>query len=110
MCATALPPAVALALRFVALALALALGLSACAGVRWHKPGGDDATLAQDLAACRKQAQEKFGGTGGLGLSNAGDPRFGGPFGPSQADLRMQEGQALGACMRAKGYVLVEEK
>ncbi len=42
-------------------------------------------------------------------MTNA-DPRFGAPFGPSQADVRMQEGQALGVCMRGKGYVLVEDK
>ena len=86
--------------------LALAIGLCACAGVRWHKPGGDDAALAQDLAACRKQAQDKFGAAGGLGPLTAIDPRFG-PMGASQADLRMQESQALGTCMRGKGYGLV---
>jgi hypothetical protein len=75
--------------------------------VRWHKAGGDDAALAQDLAVCRKQAQDKFGGAGGLAPSAAFDPRFGAPSGPSQADLRMQEGQALGMCMRQRGYVLV---
>ena len=88
-------------------ALALALILTACAGARWHKPGGDDATLAQDLAACRKQAQQKVGGAGSLGPPTATDPRFGAPFGPSQADLRMQESQALGMCMRGKDYGLV---
>ncbi|MEK6244915.1 MAG: hypothetical protein AABM33_10490 [Pseudomonadota bacterium] len=88
-------------------ALVLALGLCACAEMRWQKAGGDDAALAQDLAACRKQAQQKFGGAGGLGPPTATDPRFGAPFGPSQADLRMQESQALGMCMRSKGYALV---
>jgi len=92
------------ALHFIALALALSLG--GCAAVRWDKLGGDDATLALDLAACRKQTQDKFGGAGRLGLPNTTDPRFG-PMGPSQADLLMQEAQALGACMRAKGYGLV---
>jgi hypothetical protein len=87
------------------LALAFALGLSSCAEVRWHKPGGDDAALAQDLAACRKQARDKFGGAGRLGPPMT-DPRFG-PMGPSQADLQMQESQAVGTCMRGKGYGLV---
>jgi hypothetical protein len=86
--------------------LALALGLCGCTGVRWHNSGGDDAALAQDLADCRKQVQQKFGGAGSLGPPIAIDPRFG-PMGPSQADLRMQESQALGMCMRGKGYALV---
>jgi hypothetical protein len=102
---TASAPTLVRALQFFA--LALALGLGACADVRWHKPGTDDTALALDIAACRKLTQDKFGGTSSLGLPNAGDPRFGAPFGPSQADLRMQEGQALGACMRAKGYGLI---
>jgi hypothetical protein len=88
-------------------AFALALGLCACAGVRWQKAGGDDAALAQDLAACRQQVQAKVGGAGSLGPPTATDPRFGALFGPSQADLRMQESQALGMCMRGKGYDLV---
>jgi len=86
--------------------IVVTLGLCGCAGVRWHKADGDDAALAQDLAACRKQAEDKFGGAGSLGPPTATDPRFG-PMGPSQADLRMQENQALGRCMRAKGYTLV---
>ena len=97
--ATALPRALLL------LTLALALGLCACAGVRWHKPDGDDAALAQDLSVCRKQAQDRFGGAGSAGPLAASDPRFGPSA--SQADLRMQEGQALGMCMRGKGYALV---
>ena len=90
-------------------AFSLALGLSACASVRWHKADGDDAGLARDLAACRMQAQNKVGITGSLGLSNPMDPRFGAPSGPSQADQMMQESQALGFCMRAKGYVFVPD-
>ena len=90
-------------------ALVLALALCGCAGVHWHKSGGDGAALARDLAACRKQAQDRFGGVGGLGLPAATDPRFG-PSGPSQADLRMQESQSVGTCMRGKGYALVEDK
>jgi len=97
----------ALTRAFHLFTLALALGLFGCAGVRWHKGDGDDAALAQDLAVCRKQAQDKFGGAGSLVPSAAIDSRFGAPFGPSQADLRMQESQALGMCMRQRGYVLV---
>lgn len=102
--ATAFASASACALRFFA--IALVLGLSGCGAVRWHKTGSDDAALARDLAACRTLTQDKVGAIGGLGMPNA-DPRFGAPSGPSQADVRMQEAQALGACMRAKGYVLV---
>lgn len=91
------------------LTLALALGLCACTPVRWHKADGDDAKLAQDLAACRKLTQDRSGAVGAPGMSNV-DPRFGAPFGPSQADVRMQQGEAEGACMRGKGYVLVEDK
>ena len=76
--------------------------------MRWQKPGGDDGALAGDLAACRKLAQDRFRTAGAPGMTNT-DPRFGAP-GPSQADVRMQEGQAEGACMRAKGYVLVEDR
>ena len=98
--------------RFFAFALTLGaviLGLSACAGVRWQKSDGNDTALAQDLAACRRQAQNKAGITGSLGPSTPMDPRFGGPSGPSQADLMMQESQALGFCMRDKGYALVPD-
>ena len=86
--------------------LLFAFALASCAELRWHKPGGDEAALAQDLAACREQAQQKFGAAGSLGPPIATDPRFG-PMGPSQAELRMQESQAVGTCMRGKGYGLV---
>ena len=88
------------------LTLALALGLCGCTGMRWQKSGGDDTALAQDLAACRKEAQNRFGGAATLALPGSTDPRFG-PMGPSQADQRMQESQAEGACMRQRGYALV---
>lgn len=79
-----------------------------CAGMHWHKPDGNDAILAQDLEACRKEAQQRYGGASALAQPISNDPRFG-PLGPSQADLRMQESQALGMCMRAKGYGLVPD-
>jgi len=90
------------------LTFVLALGMCGCAGMHWHKADGNDAALAQDLEACRKEAQQKFGGTSALALPNSNDPRFG-PLGPSQADLRMQESQALGSCMRGRGYGLVPD-
>ena len=91
-------------LRF--LTFALALGLCGCTALHWHKADGNDASLAQDLEACRKEAQAKFGSAGAFGMSISNDPRFG-PMGPTQADLRMQESQAASTCMRQRGYVLV---
>ena len=96
--------------RFFAVALtvgAVLLGLCACGGVRWQKTGGDEATLARDLAACRTQAHNKAGPIGSLGPSTSFDPRLGAPTGPSQAEQMMQESQSLGFCMRQRGYVLV---
>ena len=78
------------------------LALGACGDVRWAKDGGDEAAASADLAACSRVAQAKVGNFGAPG---PGDPRFG-ITGPSQADLRMQEAQAVGQCMRGKGYGL----
>ena len=91
-------------------AFALAAGLSGCGGVHWHNPGADNAALTKDLGECRRQAQSRLGIAGRFGPPTSVDPRFGGPSGPSQADLMMQESQVLGACMREKGYVLVQDK
>ena len=100
-------------IRFFAIALALGaatLSLSACGGsVRWSKPGADEAALSRDLGECRRQAQARLGVAGGLGMSSSMDPRFG-PTGPSTADQMMQESQAVGVCMREKGYALVSDK
>jgi hypothetical protein len=93
--------------RFFAFAASLAL--CACAGVRWQKPDGNDAELARDLGACRKEAQARYGSAAGVGLSSGYDPRFGAPAGPSQSDLMMQQSQAEGRCMRERGYVLVPD-
>ncbi len=98
--------------RSFAFALALGavlLGLSACGTMRWQKTGGDNAELAADLAACRGQAQSRLGTPAGLGQASGYDPRFGPPPGPSQADQMMQESQAVGVCMRQRGYVLVPD-
>lgn len=85
--------------------LCLALALAACAEFRWHKAGVDPAELAADLSACRKLAQERSQRMWGTAPQPNMDPRFG-PSGPSQADLRLQESQAVDACMRQRGYVL----
>lgn len=86
--------------------LLFAFALAACSPVRWHKGGGDDASLTRDLDACRKQAKERFAGLASFGSLPTNDPRFG-PLGPSQADLLMQQEQAVGVCMRERGYALV---
>jgi hypothetical protein len=91
-------------------AIALAVGLYGCGGVHWHKAGADQAALSKDLGECRRQAQARLGAAGSLGPPPSGDPRFGPPSGPSQADRMMQETQAHDACMREKGYALVPDK
>jgi hypothetical protein len=99
--------------RFFAIALTLGAaipGLSACGSVHWYKAGADEAALTKDLGQCRGKAQARFGVAGSLGPPPAMDPRFGGPSGPSQADQMMQESQAVGVCMREKGYALVSDK
>jgi hypothetical protein len=81
--------------------------LSACSGnVRWTKPDTDETVMANDMAFCRKQAQAMYGSAGTAVPQAQIDPRFG-PTGPSQADRVMQESQAVGSCMRSKGYTLV---
>ncbi len=86
--------------------LSFALALAACADLRWTRAGADDAEQERDLTACRQLAREQAARSGNLGLPPpAADPRFG-PTGPSQAEQRMQEQQALEACMRARGYTL----
>jgi hypothetical protein len=90
--------------RSLAIAAAL-LVLGACAEMRWQKAGGDDSALAQDLMGCRKLAQERTTRMWGSAPRVDLNPVFG-PTGPSQADLRMQEGQAVTVCMREKGYTL----
>jgi hypothetical protein len=92
--------------RTVAGLLLFPFALAACAPVTWQKAGGDDATLARDLAACHQRARDRFAAESGLAQMPSMDPRFG-PMGPSQADLRMQESQSVGMCMRGKGYGLV---
>jgi hypothetical protein len=91
--------------RLTAGLLFSAFALAACAPVTWQKAGSDDAALARDLASCRKQAQERFSASYSLAQMPSTDPRFG-PMGPTQADVRMQESQAVGMCMRGKGYSL----
>jgi hypothetical protein len=85
--------------------LIFAIALASCAELRWQKAGGDDAAMAQDLAACNREAQDRYGGASALPPTVI-DPRLG-PTGSSQADVRMRESQVAGMCMRGKGYALV---
>ena len=88
-------------------ALALIVLLPACSSdVRWTKPDTDEAVMANDMAFCRKQAQAMYGSAGTAMPQTQIDPRFG-PTGPSQAERVMQESQAVGSCMRGKGYTLI---
>ena len=89
-------------------ALVLALVLAACSQLEWRKPGGDGTALARDLTNCRALAHDKAARAGNIGLPPpVSDPRFGPPPGPSLAEQRLQEQQAVDACMRGKGYALV---
>ncbi len=89
-----------------ATALFLAIALASCAELRWQKAGADEAALASDLSACRRQAQDRTQRMWGIAPQPTMDPRFG-PGGPSQPDILLQESQAVNACMREKGYALV---
>jgi hypothetical protein len=87
--------------------LLMTLTLAACSDVSWQKPGGDESGLAQDLGACNKLAQEKMDRMWGVAPVPRSDmsPVFG-PTGPSPADRRLQQSQAVTVCMREKGYTL----
>jgi hypothetical protein len=82
--------------------------LAGCAGggVRWQKPGAVEADVARDLSACRKETAARYGAPGASGLYSPTDPRFG-PLTPSPAEAQMQQAEAVGRCMRGKGYDLV---
>jgi len=94
---------------FASVLLFFAIALAGCAEVRWSRPGGDDAELARDLSACRKEAQDRYGTAGAPLASPQLDPRFG-PTGPTPAEARMQQAEGVGKCMRGKGYDLVPVK
>ncbi len=95
-----------MALRVAGLLL-FAFVLTACAELRWQKAGADSAALGEDLAACGKLAREQAARAGNVGLPPVYDPRFGAPSGPTQAEQRLQERQAVDACMRERGYAPV---
>lgn len=86
--------------------LLFAFALASCAELRWHKAGAEPAALSRDLSECRALAQERTQRMWGAAPPASSDPRFGAPSAPSQADLRLQESQAVSACMRQRGYVL----
>ncbi|HLX79776.1 MAG TPA: hypothetical protein VKS43_04255 [Burkholderiales bacterium] len=86
--------------------LLFTLALVSCGEMAWQKADGDQSTLAQDRAACERGTRDRSGGSAAILPPTGIDPRLG-PTGPSQADVVMKESQMTGACMRAKGYVLV---
>jgi len=86
--------------------LFFAFALASCAEVRWQKTGADETGLDQDLSACSKLAQERTARMWGIAPPASTDPRFG-PIGPSAAEIRLQESQAVTLCMKKKGYALV---
>jgi len=91
-----------------AASLFFAIALAACADVHWQKPGADEAETSRELSACRKLAHEKMQRMWGAAADAPRteiSPVFG-PTGPSQADIRIQETQAVTVCMREKGYAL----
>jgi hypothetical protein len=88
------------------LAAAALLALASCAPVHWQKKDGDNSALAQDLADCRRLGLERSAAMGTSIPRSEISPVFG-PMGPSPADARMQETQAVTGCMRQRGYVLV---
>ena len=87
--------------------LIIAFALASCAQLRWQKAGADEPVLARDLSACSKLAQDRTARLWGIAPPATTDPRFGPPSAPSQAELRLQESQAVDTCMRGKGYALV---
>ena len=92
-------------------ALPLALVLAGCGDVRWHKPDSDDASLANDLATCRATARDSIQRMYGPPQPDVSSAQLAGaPVQPSLADRQMREQQAVGKCMREKGYTLVSDK
>lgn len=90
------------------LAATALLALASCAQVHWQKKDGDNAALAQDLAACRQLGLERSVAIGANIPRSEISPVFG-PMGPSPADARMQETQVVTGCMRQRGYVLAPD-
>jgi hypothetical protein len=86
--------------------LLFAFFLASCAELAWRKDGGDNAGLDPDLSACSKLAQERTQRMWGIAPPVSMDPRIG-PIGPSAAEIRLQESQAVTLCMKKKGYALV---
>jgi len=81
----------------------IALASCAAGSMRWQKADADEAAVARDLSDCRKLAQSRYGPPGAVG--SPFDPRFG-PTGPSPAESQMQIADAVGRCMRGRGYDL----
>ena len=88
------------------------LALAGCADYGWEKPGGDTATLEQDLQQCTQQARLDARREQAPRLDSAlvyrADP-LGRPVvvpNPARDDQFMAERDFTNACMRGKGYAL----
>ncbi len=95
----------AIATRFFALLPALLL--PACGEVRWHKPGTDEISISNELAACRSTAHNSIQRMYGPPQPSSGHPWLGATIEPSPADRQMREQETVSRCMREKGYTLV---
>ena len=77
--------------------------------MRWTRPEGDNGSATNDLANCRVAAHsstERMYGPMLPPVTTSG--QFGNPpVGPTPADRQMREQEAVGRCMREKGYSLV---
>jgi len=98
----------------VVFAVLLAAG---CAGVYWHKPETDAATLARELDECRQNARaqaqrETLPRAFASPLPMAADPR-GQPvvsqLSSRDADILLLEQDLTRACMEGKGYKLAQK-
>ena len=86
--------------------IALALVLSACAELRWQRPGADEAVVLQDFVNCRGLAQRKITRLWGPDVPISTNPRLGPPVEPSPAQRRLLERDAEDHCMREQGYTV----
>ena len=96
--------------RHFLIPIALALVLSACAELRWQRPGTDEAAILQDFVNCRSLAQQKINRLWGPDVPISTDPRFGPRFEPTSAQRQLLERDAEDHCMRERAYTIVRVK
>ncbi|MGE5524545.1 MAG: hypothetical protein ACM3SS_12595 [Rhodospirillaceae bacterium] len=94
-----------------------ALILAACTPMQWHKPGVDDAALARETDACRRQAREQsfhelnarvLSQPYGTGLDPRGHATLAPPL-AAEGDRVIIEQTLMSNCMRSLGYVLAPQ-